>query len=195
MIDFLRGTVTEINNKYIVVETNFIGYMINMSEIEIRELSPDDDVKIYTRLVVREDSLTLYGFLTRDVRRVFDLLTTVSSIGPKVGIGVLSNLSIADIIKAIRTSNIDSLTQAPGIGKKTAQRIILELKDKVSEFDIHIEDEKETEIVNEDAKGPAVEALISLGYNKYEAQKALKSVDENLEISKMIKEGLKNLGR
>ena len=168
-----------------------------MSEYEIRSISLDEDMKIFTRLIVREDSLTLYGFLDRDSRMLFDLLTTVSTIGPKVAMGILSNMEIANIVKYIKTSNIEQLTKVPGIGKKTAQRIILELKDKLDGFDFLLaKTENDFEEYEEDLdKEPAIEALINLGYNKYEASKALEKVDMSLDISDIIKQALKNLGR
>ncbi|MDO5041216.1 MAG: Holliday junction branch migration protein RuvA [Peptoniphilus sp.] len=195
MIDFLKGTVSKVSLKYIILECGNIGYLINMSENQIRELMTGEEIKIYTRLIVREDSVTLYGFLDEEYRELFDLLTTVTSIGPKVGLGILSSLNLNEIVGSIRKSDIDVLTKAPGVGKKTAQRIILELKDKISNFEFEEKDESVADITAKGLKEPAIEALISLGYNEFEARKSLSNVDENLEISKMIKEALKNLGR
>ncbi len=196
MIDFLKGTISKVSLKYIILECGNIGYLVNMSENQTRELMTGEEIKIYTRLILREDSATLYGFLDEEYRELFDLLTTVSSIGPKVGIGVLSALHLNEIVGSIRKSDIDVLTRAPGIGKKTAQRIILELKDKISDFTFEDREESiEDTLSDKGLKEPAIEALISLGYNEFEARKALSNVDENLEISKMIKQALKNLGR
>ena len=197
MIDFIEGRLAYKSNKDVVLFCNGIGYSITMSEYEIRSISLDEDMKIFTRLIVREDSLTLYGFLDRDSRMLFDLLTTVSTIGPKVAMGILSNMEIANIVKYIKTSNIEQLTKVPGIGKKTAQRIILELKDKLDGFDFLLaKTENDFEEYEEDLdKEPAIEALINLGYNKYEASKALEKVDMSLDISDIIKQALKNLGR
>lgn len=197
MIDFIEGRLAYKSSKDIVLVCNGIGYSITMSEYEIRSISLDEDIKIFTRLIVREDSLTLYGFLDRDSRMLFDLLTTVSTIGPKVAMGILSNMEIVNIVKYIKTSNIEQLTKAPGIGKKTAQRIILELKDKLDGFDFLLaKTEDNFEEYEEDIdKEPAIEALINLGYNKYEASKALEKVDMSLDISDIIKQALKNLGR
>ncbi len=197
MIDFIEGRLAYKSSKDIVLVCNGIGYSITMSEYQIRSISLDEDIKIFTRLIVREDSLTLYGFLDRDSRMLFDLLTTVSTIGPKVAMGILSNMEIANIVKYIKTSNIEQLTKVPGIGKKTAQRIILELKDKLDGFDFLLaKTENDFEEYEEDLdKEPAIEALINLGYNKYEASKALEKVDMSLDISDIIKQALKNLGR
>ncbi|MGO3751289.1 MAG: Holliday junction branch migration protein RuvA [Peptoniphilaceae bacterium] len=195
MIDFIKGNIDSKGLNYIVLENNSKGYLINMSDIEVRELELQENVKILTRLIVREDSITLYGFINNDSRDLFDLLTTVSSIGPKIAMGIISSISISKIINAINNSDVDTLTKAQGIGKKTAQRIILELKDKLDKYDFNIDENEDLILDKDDSQDPAVEALITLGYNKYEANLALKGIDKNQDISKIIKEALKNLGR
>ena len=196
MMDFIFGELVSIYDDSIVILNNGIGYSLRVPQIDIDKISIGEDLKIFTRMIVREDDISLYGFINKDSRTLFDLLTTVSGIGPKVGIGMLSNLSNSEIRKAILTENKAILTQAPGIGKKTGDRIILELKDKISklvfEDNIDIEDKV---LIKKDDNLPAIEALITLGYNKYEAEEALKNVDETLDISKKIKEALKQLGR
>lgn len=196
MMDFIFGELVSIYDDSIVILNNGIGYSLRIPQMDMDKISIGEDLKIFTRMIVREDDISLYGFINKDSRTLFDLLTTVSGIGPKVGIGMLSNLSNSDIRGAILTENKAILTQAPGIGKKTGDRIILELKDKISklvfEDNIDIEDKV---VVKKDDNLPAIEALITLGYNKYEAEEALKNVDETLDISKKIKEALKQLGR
>ena len=143
---------------------------------------------------VREDDITLYGFVTRDERKVFNLLTTVSGVGAKVGMGILSAISLNDIRMAIATSNVKALTKAPGIGKKTAERLILELKDKMGtldltnapQIDIHEEPADEAELID---------ALMSLGYNRYESIKASADIDSTLDLSSKIRIALSNLSR
>ncbi len=196
MMDFIFGELVSIYDDSIVILNNGIGYSLRIPQMDMDKISIGEDLKIFTRMIVREDDISLYGFINKDSRTLFDLLTTVSGIGPKVGIGMLSNLSNSDIRGAILTENKAILTQAPGIGKKTGDRIILELKDKISklvfEDNIDIEDKV---VVKKDDNLPAIEALITLGYNKYEAEEALKNVDATLDISKKIKEALKQLGR
>lgn len=196
MIDFIFGEIADIYDDVVVVLNNNIGYRIRMPIRDIDLLTIGESVKIFTRMVVREDDISLYGFDQKDTRILFDLLTTVSGIGPKVGLGILSSLSNGEIRTAIISEDKTNLVKAPGVGKKTGDRIILELKDKISkyEFDSPIEVE---EIVPKKEIGddPAIEALVSLGYNKYEAVKALDIVDGNLDISARIKEALKQLGR
>ncbi|RVU55282.1 Holliday junction branch migration protein RuvA [Anaerosphaera multitolerans] len=197
MIDFIYGIVNHISDNFIVIENNNIGYKINMSSKEIEELKISEEVRIMTKMILREDDVSLYGFIHKDSRVLFDLLTTVSGVGPKVGLGILSALLNSEIIAAITEENYKVLTAAPGVGKKTAERIILELKDKISKYSfdskVQLTSSVKVEEVLDDS--PAIEALMTLGYNMYEAKKALVGVDEELDISQKIKEALKNLGR
>lgn len=196
MIDFIYGEIVNIEDDGIVLLNNNIGYFIKMPGRDLSSLKIGIERKIYTRMVVREDDISLFGFNESDSRILFDILTTVSGIGPKVGLGVLSTLSNTEIRSAILTEDSKILTKGPGIGKKTAERIILELKDKISkvEFNDNIEIHQVVED-NEICDSEALEALVSLGYNKYEAKEALSKVDDGLGLSQKIKEALKGLGR
>lgn len=196
MIEYIKGTLIEKQEHGLVIETDRIAYFIHVycscDEIEI-----GTEVKIYTRLIVREDDMSLYGFLNKDSRLIFDLLKTVSGIGPRVAGGILLNMSVGEIRRAILTGDVGKLTQAPGIGKKTAERIILELKEKISKYVF------ESGTVSEDVKpqttsnrnSPAVEALLSLGYNQNEIEEILKDIDLTQDISVIIREALKMMGR
>lgn len=191
MLEFIKGKIDSIENNYLVLENGNIGYIIYMPKIELLKLTLNTDVLIYTRLIVREDSITTYGFANTKSRDIFDLLTTVTGIGPKLAMGILDETDVSFILNSIATEDVKSLTKIPGIGKKTAQRLILELKDKVKNLNIDI---PETDIINENInldKSSALEALISLGYNEYEAKNALENIDDNLDISVMIREALK----
>ena len=197
MIDFIRGTIEDISDSYVVLENFNKGYIIYMPYSELKTLEVNSELKIFTRLVLREDSVTLYGFIDKNARTIFDLLTSVSSVGPKVAMGILSDISIDKIIISIIDGDYKTLISAQGIGKKTAERIILELKDKVSKlgFNVSIDSiNKEVQSI-EIEDDPAIEALISLGYTKYEASNALKNVDKNIDLSLRIKEALRNIGR
>lgn len=197
MIDFIRGTIEDISDSYVVLENFNKGYIIYMPYSELKTLEVNSELKIFTRLVLREDSMTLYGFIDKNARTIFDLLTSVSSVGPKVAMGILSDISIDKIIISIIDGDYKTLISAQGIGKKTAERIILELKDKVSKlgFNVSIDSiNKEVQSI-EIEDDPAIEALISLGYTKYEASNALKTVDKNIDLSLRIKEALRNIGR
>ncbi|MET3616417.1 Holliday junction DNA helicase RuvA [Peptoniphilus olsenii] len=191
MLEFIKGKIDSIENNYLVLENGNIGYIIYMPKIELLKLTLNTDVMIYTRLIVREDSITTYGFANTKSRDIFDLLTTVTGIGPKLAMGILDETDVSFILNSIAAEDVKSLTKIPGIGKKTAQRLILELKDKVKNLNIDI---PETDIINENInldKSSALEALISLGYNEYEAKNALENIDDNLDISVMIREALK----
>lgn len=191
MLEFIKGKIESIENEYIVLESGSIGYMIYMANRELFGLTTNSDVLIYTRLIVREDSLTIYGFSQKSTRDIFDLLTTVTGIGPKLAMGVLNDTDISFILSAIVNEDVKSLTEIPGIGKKTAQRLILELKDKVEKLNFDFGPMEEINSSVSPNKTSALEALISLGYNEYEAKNALENVDDKLEISQMIREALK----
>lgn len=196
MIDYIFGEIVEKYNDNVVVENNNMGYLIKMSLRDLNNYSLGEREKIFTRMIVREDDISLYGFKSKDSRILFDLLTTVSGVGPRVGIGILSNLTDSEIRTAILNEQKEILVKAPGIGKKTADRIILELKDKISkcEFNENIE-LKEIKVIEDNDDLPALEALLTLGYNSYESKQALEKVDSSLDISSKIKEALKLLGR
>lgn len=194
MIDFIEGIVEEITEDKIIISTGGVGFALTASDISRSSVEVDKEYKIFTEMRVREDDITLYGFVTRDERKVFNLLTTVSGIGAKVGMGILSAISLNDIRMAIATSNVKALTKAPGIGKKTAERLILELKDKMGtldltnapQIDIHEEPADEAELID---------ALMSLGYNRYESIKASADIDSTLDLSSKIRIALSNLSR
>lgn len=194
MIDFIEGIVEEITDDKIIISTGGVGFALTASDISRSSVEVDKEYKIFTEMRVREDDITLYGFVTRDERKVFNLLTTVSGVGAKVGMGILSAISLNDIRMAIATSNVKALTKAPGIGKKTAERLILELKDKMGtldltnapQIDIHEEPADEAELID---------ALMSLGYNRYESIKASADIDSTLDLSSKIRIALSNLSR
>lgn len=194
MIDFIEGIVEEITEDKIIVSTGGVGFALTASDISRSSVEVDKEYKIFTEMRVREDDITLYGFVTRDERKVFNLLTTVSGVGAKVGMGILSAISLNDIRMAIASSNVSMLTKAPGIGKKTAERLILELKDKMGtldltnapQIDIHEEPADEAELID---------ALMSLGYNRYESIKASADIDSTLDLSSKIRIALSNLSR
>jgi len=191
MIEFLKGKVISNDKGYLVLENNGIGYIIYMISRELHSLNTNDEILINTRLILREDSATFYGFKNPITRDAFDLLTTVTGIGPKLAMGILDGDDVSNIIKYILNKDEKSLTKLPGVGKKTAQRIILELKDKVENLGIDIDTQNDIAIVEVSKNDPAVEALISLGYNEYESIKVLENIDSNLDISDRIREALK----
>ena len=194
MIDYIIGKVTYLGNDFFYLENNGIGYKINTSTFTLSSLSREDNNScIYTNLIVREDGLFLYGFDSEDEVNMFKLLLNVSKIGPKVACGILSALRPSQIAKAIATKDISTLCKSPGVGKKTAERMILELKDRVEGMFI-IQDDKTEALPNNYEE--ALLALISLGYGRYEIERAF--IGDNLEdstIEQIIKLGLMKLSK
>lgn len=154
-------------------------------------------VKVHTHYYVREDNISLYGFNTNEELRMFELLLQVSGIGAKSAIAMLSEISPSSFALAVISDDISQLVKIPGIGKKTAARIVLELKDKLkTEEAITKTEEVKLSITNEEETSEAIAALQVLGYTKREIEKALENVDtKNLQLEEIIKQGLKNLAR
>lgn len=200
MIDFIKGKIEHVGEDYIVIENNSIGYKIFTSAYTTSDLNgKSENAIVYTQMIVREDDISLCGFSTRSELKMFDLLKTVKGVGTKVALGILSSISYAEVVNVLIAGDVNSLTRAPGIGKKTAQRIILELKDKVNKTDEfktleNVSFENNIGFMG-DSNNEAIEALISLGYSRVEAQKALGNIDDNLSIEEKIKLGLKQLMR
>ena len=193
MFEYMIGQVVDKKKDYIVLLVNNIAYKVFTSKETMESDIYDGEVKIYMNLVVREDDMSLYGFANRYELDFFNLITTVNGVGPKTAIGILSEQKVVDLQKAIVTNDEKALMKAPGIGKKTAQRIILELKDKVSKGS---EFEDLTNVVSVGSNlNEAIEALTSLGYNKYEITSIAKGLDETMEVEDLIKELLKRLSK
>lgn len=196
MISYIIGEIKYIGEDIFVIENNNIGYLINSSFNTIKTLEINNEFKIFTKMNVREDDISLFGFSSKDELEVFELLTSVSTIGPKNAIAVLSTLNVDKIKLAIVNNDIDTLTKAKGIGKKTASRIILELVDKVKKMaineDLTISDTKITGSNNE--IDVAREALINLGYQRNSIDKVLTTLkDTDLSLEQIIKEALKRM--
>ena len=196
MFAYIKGTLEEKTDTYVVVETGGIGYKIYMSSMAINSLEKSQKiVKIYTHYYVREDNISLYGFLNNEELKMFELLLQVSGIGAKSAIAMLSEITPSSFALAVITNDVSKLVKIPGIGKKTAERIILELKDKLkNEQAISKTEEVKTVINKNKANDEVVEALQVLGYNKKEIEKALENLDTtNLGVEDTIKQVLKLL--
>jgi Holliday junction DNA helicase RuvA len=194
MIAFVKGSLEESGDDYVIIDNNGIGYFISMTSAEIEKLKKTkENIKIYTYHYVREDQVGLFGFLDRETLNMFKLLISVSGIGPKAGMSILSSISPENMILAIITGDEKALCKASGVGKKLAQRIILELKDKFKNHDF-IQDKGETGI-DDTGSLEAVGALIALGYSKIEAESAISRVSSNLSVEDTIKQALKQLMR
>ena len=201
MISYLRGTIAAFEDDKVIIDVGGVGYGVYMSGQAMGKLpAVGREVKIHTYLNVKEDAMQLYGFLTRDDLIVFKLLIGVNGIGPKGGLGILAVLSPDDLRFAVLAGDVKAICAAPGIGKKTAEKLILELKDKLKIGDAL--DYKDSEAVysggaaNADSvQSEAVQALVALGYGSTEALKAVKQVPakEAADVESVLKRALKIL--
>ncbi len=197
MYSYIIGDVKTIGEDFIVLENNGIGYMIQASARTIAKYNINETYKVHTAYILRDDGVFLYGFYSEEELDMFYMLTSVSSIGPKNGLSILSTLSVLTIKLAIINNDIKTLSKAPGVGKKTASRIILELSDKIKDVDISQEEieEENSDVERMDNYKIALDALINLGYTRNDASKALGKVDlEDMELQDIIKFALKNIG-
>lgn len=198
MFEFIIGKIVSFKNDYVVIQNNGIGYKVTTSTNTMRkiELGKDNQI-LYTQLHVRDDGVALFGFYSEEEMDMFNLLLLVSKVGPKIAVGILSTLTPIQIKKAILSRNIPELSTCPGIGKKTAERIIVELMDRVEKMNLGEDDDSldKAEISNS-TYTESVEALISLGYSRYEVESIIKLMDiKTMTIEEVIKEGLKRLSR
>ena len=199
MISYIKGRLEIKSKDYIIVDVGGIGYKIFMSETAINELEKGTEVKVFTYMRVREDDISLYGFLNNEELVTFELLISVGGVGAKSAITILSNITPSKFALAVITNDVNTLKKLPGIGAKTAARIILELKDKMK-TEQSIEENKNEEIkeaiVLDNKANDALEALCVLGYTRKDVEKVLSNIDTNkLTVEEIIKQGLKYLGR
>lgn len=202
MIQFIRGKLVSVEEDRVIVDVNGVGCGIFMS-VQAMSLLPQtgSEVKIHTYLNVKEDAMQLFGFLTRDDLMIFRLLIGVNGIGPKGGQAILSVLSPDDLRFAVLAGDAKAISAAPGIGKKTAEKLILELRDKLKIEDALEHKVSETAVAGKAAEGAgsvqgeAVQALVALGYGSTEALRAVKQVpaDEETDVESVLKAALKIL--
>lgn len=200
MYSYIKGILTDMEEDLVVIEAGGIGYNIYTTGQTFRFLpAMGQEVKLYTYLNVREDAMILYGFLTKDDLRVFRLLIGINGIGPKGALAILSVMTTDDLRFAVLGDDAKAIAKAPGIGAKTAQRVILELKDKLSLEDaIEQRFEHAATEMESDAKSirtEAVQALVALGYSSSEALKAVNGVElpEDADVEYLLKAALKNM--
>lgn len=196
MIAYIKGDIEVIGDDYIIIDNNGIGYLIYMPLSDIEKLkNQKENVKINTYQYVREDSVGLFGFVSTEGLNMFKMLINVSGVGPKAALSILSSVSPSNLILAIIMGDDKTLCRAQGIGKKIAQRIILELKDKFKDYDLTAQDEKGNDYSENDGM-EALAALMALGYTRQEAASAIKQVDDGtLSIEEIVKRSLKFLMR
>ncbi|MBB6630529.1 Holliday junction branch migration protein RuvA [Clostridium algidicarnis] len=197
MYEYIKGEFKGMHKDYIVIENNGIGYKIFTSGSTLSNMPKiDETALIFIEQVVRQDFIGLYGFITKEELEMFKLLLTINGVGSKAALSLLSISTVKRLKYAVFTEDEKTLIRAPGIGKKTAQRIILELKDKIKVEDVEIEDLKGDNAEDKAFKNiqeEVVEALLSLGYTKREVESALKSLKPSDSVETMIKDCLKYL--
>lgn len=200
MFSYFKGSLEEINVDFVVVENNGIGYKIFVPASVINSFpARGSEIKLFTYLHVKDDGLSLYGFLDKDSLELFRQLLGVSGVGPKGALGILSVLSPNDLRTAVLSQDAKAISKSPGIGTKTAQKIIIDLKDKVSVDDIVPVDDMpvaDGALNVSGAKNDAIEALTALGYSVKEAKSAVMKVedDENYTVEDYLKMALKYMG-
>ena len=196
MIAYLKGTVEIKTNNSIVIDVNGVGYRVFMTQKALQEIEMNSNVKIYTYMRVMEDDVSLYGFQTNEELNMFELLISVGGIGAKSAIAILSNIEPTKFALAVISNDINTLKKLPGIGAKTAGRIVLELKDKIKSEQAVADNVEVKQVVvelDENARD-AKEALQVLGYNGEQIEKVLATIDtKSMSIEDIIKEGLKRL--
>ena len=198
MISFVKGTVADIGENCLVVENGGIGYEIYMTGQDLGKARIGDEKKIHTFLYVREDILQLYGFFSKDDLGMFKLLIGVNGVGPKGALGILSGISADELRFAVLSDDVKTISKAPGIGKKTAQKMILELKDKLKledAFEMKLAHQQEGASDLRDSRQEAVEALVALGYSSADALRAVRKVPEDIpadDVEAILRAALKN---
>lgn len=200
MIAYLKGEVVDVSEDTLILEVNQVGYNIKISSQTAHLLVHiNNDIKIYTYTYVREDTFCLYGFLTKDDLEIFKKLITVNGIGPKGALAILSTMNADDLRCAIISGDAKAISKAPGVGAKTAERVILDLRDKVSIEDTFINKSSEINKLftseENNAKKEAVEALVALGYSASDALKTMKQIEftEDMGTEELLKAALKKI--
>lgn len=198
MYAYIIGVITQKEEGKIALENNGIGYEINVSNLTLNSFTYENQpVKIYTYLVVREDDMSLYGFASLEEKSMFLKLISVGGIGPKMAIGILSEISLSGLMSAIASEDLKTLCKVKGLGKKTAERLILELKDKVNPLEaIALGGAVETSDVDENIIEDAIATLTGLGISKNEAYRLVKDVaKKDMTLEDIITKVLRGMSR
>jgi len=196
LISFLEGIVDTVGVNYLILNTDGIGYQINIPTYDNLSLKTGDKTKIYTYLYLREDKIMLYGFFTKKEENFFELLITTPGVGPKVGLNILSKMTPDDFSKAILQEDLDSITTIVGIGNKLAKKIVLELKEKIGKITF-LETGVEKTFKSENISD-AIDALKVLGYTYKKAKSSVEKTQEKfkgkLTVEELVRESLKIIG-
>lgn len=197
MISYVKGVVEEVTAEKVIIENNGIGYGIFMPASDLDVLGEGEQVKIYTYFSVREDAMQLFGFLTKEELAMFKMLITVSGIGPKGGLAIISTLPGDELQMAIISADAKAISKAPGVGLKTAQRVIIELKDKI-DLENFVNDMGKVGSVTSkvsQSQEEAIQALMSLGFSKSDSTNAVKKIknSENMDFEEIVTEALQTV--
>jgi Holliday junction DNA helicase RuvA len=197
MFSYIKGIVGEVSADYVVVENNGIGFQIMTSQGVTSAVRKGESITMYTHLNVREDDMSLFGFPRRDELNCFKLLINISGIGPKGALAILSALSLDELKLAVLSEDYKAIAKANGVGAKTAQRVVIELKDKFKLEDISYVNGNEDLPAGavDDTMSETAQALVALGYSNSEALRAIKRVKdyEKLSVEELLKEALKKM--
>ena len=192
MIGFLTGKIISSKPTQIILDVNGVGYLVNISISTFEKISDKDIVSLFIHTSVKEDSITLFGFYTQSEKEMFELLISISGIGPKVSLGILSGIAVDDLKDAIANGNVSRLIAIPGIGRKTAERVVLELRNKVDAI------KADGSIKETSVKDEAVAALATLGYQRQLAEKVVRellSENANYSLEELIRKALAGLNK
>ena len=192
MIGFLTGKIISFKPTQIILDVNGVGYLVNISITTFEKISENETVSLFIHTNVKEDSITLFGFFTQSEKEMFELLISISGIGPKVSLGILSGISVDDLKDAIANGNVSRLIAIPGIGRKTAERVVLELRNKVDAI------KADGSIKITSAKDEAISALATLGYQRQLAEKVVRdllSENANYSLEELIRKALAGLNK
>lgn len=190
MIGYLNGKIISKKPTKIIIDVGGVGYLVNISISTFEKISDREEVSLYTYLSVKEDALDLYGFYSMAEKEMFELLISVSGIGPKTAQSILSGIQIEDLKEALKTANISRIISVPGIGRKTAERMMVELRDKVESL---AESTEGVSFGTSNVRNDAVAALVNLGYNQKVADRTVRSITDrspNISIEDLVKEAL-----
>ncbi len=193
MIGLLKGNIISSKPTQLLIDVSGVGYLVNISINTFENISGKNSVSLYIHTAVKEDSITLYGFFTEGEKEMFELLISVNGIGPKIALSILSGIKIDDLKNAIQSADISRIIAVPGIGRKTAERLVLELKSKVDQ--VH---EESGAKISFSIKQEAVAALTTLGYNSKIAENVVRdilSTEPDTSLEEAIKKSLNRLNR
>ncbi len=192
MIGFLTGKIISSKPTQIIIDVNGVGYLVNISINTFEKISEKETASLFIHTIVKEDSITLYGFYTQSEKEMFELLISISGIGPKVSLGILSGIAVDDLKDAIANGNLSRLIAIPGIGRKTAERVVLELRNKVDAI------KSDGASKEKSAKDEAISALATLGYQRQLAEKVVRDLlsgNPNYSLEELIRKALAGLNK